>query len=158
MKLLAALALVSVMAAGSAEAQQTRGQRVADVASYVTLGLNIAIDAQQSWVAPDRGHRLVMMGVRLATTGVLVNVLKTAFPRSRPCAPSCGIDNPLADFPSGHTAFAFQALGHPTEEDAYLAKLGIAALTGGLRMAANKHDLLGVLGGAAVGFGTSRLR
>jgi membrane-associated phospholipid phosphatase len=140
-------------------AAQTRGQRIADVASYATLGLNITIDARQSWVAPDRGHRFLMLGVRLATTGVLTNILKTAFPRARPCAPSaCGIDAPYADFPSGHTAFAFQALGHPTEDDAYLAKLGLAALTGGLRIAANKHDLLGVAGGAAIGLAVSRLR
>jgi membrane-associated phospholipid phosphatase len=102
---------------------------------------------------------MLMLGVRTFTTGVLVTVLKDAFPRARPCAPTCGIDSAYSDFPSGHTAFAFSTLGHPTEEQGdYLVKLGSGILTGILRGEANKHDLLGVVSGAAIGFGTSRLR
>jgi membrane-associated phospholipid phosphatase len=159
-KLLVFLLVFFMFGANTARAQ-SRGQRVADIASYATLGFNITLDARRSWQATDRGHQLLMLAVRYAVVGLTVDVLKTAFPRQRPCAAggTCGIDRPDSDFPSGHTAFAFATLGHPTEEQGeYLVKLGGAMLTGVLRMEANKHDLLGVLGGAAVGIAGSRLR
>ena len=126
-------------------------QRIADIASYATVGLNIALDTRSScWQAADRKRGCVMEAARLGTTWGSVALLKHYLPRDRPCAPSCGIDAPNADFPSGHTAFAVTAASD--------ARTWFFAFnTGELRILANKHDLIGVLGGAAVGAATGRL-
>lgn len=129
-----------------AQALPTEAQRhVADIASYATVGLNIALDTRAScWQAADRRRGCLLEAARLGTTYGAVALLKHVLPRDRPCAPACGIDRANADFPSGHTAFAFEsAVG--------ASGFVLAFSTADLRMLAAKHDLIGVLGGAAIG-------
>lgn len=123
-------------------------RHVADIASYATVGLNIALDVKGScWDAVDRKRGCAMTGARIGTTWLAVALLKKAFPRDRPCAPECGIDSPDSDFPSGHTAFAFEAV----EGSRFAVSIPLAVGSGGLRLAAGKHDLIGVISGAIVG-------
>jgi membrane-associated phospholipid phosphatase len=134
-----------------AQALPTAEERLgADIASYVTLGVSVALDTRASCIsAADRRRGCGLEAARLATTWAAAALLKRWLPRDRPCAPSCGIDRPNADFPSGHTAFAVSTIAdHP--------RFLLAFSTGELRLLANKHDVVGVLGGAAIGAATSR--
>ena len=97
---------------------------------------------------------LVMSGIRLGVTAGVATALKVAVHRTRPCAPSCGADNPNFSFPSGHTAFAFSAMGGGRAS----VMLPLAVGTGGLRVAAGKHWLTDTLAGAALGWVTSGIR
>lgn len=134
----------------------TQSERhIADIASYVTVGLNIALDTKASWDSPERGRAFAMQGVRLGVTFGAAQLTKVLVHRERPCYPSdCGIDSPTSSFYSMHTAYAFQALGGPR----LAISLPLAIGTGGLRIAADKHYLTDVLVGAGVGWATSHIR
>lgn len=129
-------------------------RRAADLASWVTAVLPVALDANASWDAPDRLRAFELQGVRVGVTYGAVFAAKLLVHRLRPCAPACGTDNPNYSFFSGHTAIAFSTIG-----GAPLSfTLPLAISTGGLRIAAGKHWLTDVLAGAAVGAATSRIR
>jgi membrane-associated phospholipid phosphatase len=129
-------------------------QRAADVASWVTVGTVLSLDAWDAWHQEDRVQAFVVMGVRVGLIYGLTSIVKEAFPRERPCAPVCGLDHANGSFYSMHTAFAFSAIGGPR----LVFVLPLAMGTGGLRILADKHYLTDVLVGAAVGAATSRIR
>jgi hypothetical protein len=132
-----------------AQALPTPTERhVADIASYATVGLNVWLDTKASCLeAVDRKRGCLTEVARLGTTWVAVALLKHVFPRDRPCAPSCGIDPVNEDVPSGHTAFSVAAMEGPR----LAVTIPLAVSSGGLRLAAGKHDWIGVLTGAGVG-------
>jgi len=129
-------------------------RKVADLASYATVGIPLALDAYSAWKGDNRKHDLFLMGARLGVVAIAGAIAKGDAHRLRPCAPSCGIDQPNTSFFSLHTAFAFSTLGGPRLRIA----LPLAAGTGGLRIAAGKHWLTDVLAGAAVGTLAANIR
>lgn len=129
-------------------------QRAADIASWVTVATVTAFDAKASWDAPDRKKAFELQAARTAATYGVVFAAKLLVHRLRPCAPTCGSDNPRYSFFSAHTAVAFSTLGGPK----LTISLPLATATGGLRLAANKHWLTDVLVGAGVGAALSRMR
>lgn len=162
------LVVVLLLAAPPAWAQSTaldrpfkplptvEAQHAASVLSWVTLGTAIALDGTRTLydhcLPRDRGCKRAVLqtGVRLGLTAGAVAALKIAVHRTRPCAPACGVDNPRASFPSGHTAEAFSTVGGGSIG----VFLPLAVGTGGLRIAANKHWLTDTLAGACVGLGS----
>ena len=138
-------------------ASQT-GRDIADFASYAGLATQIGIDTYASWKADDRAHAFKMEGIRLSVTVASSEIIKRLVRRSRPCAPSCGVDNPNASFWSEHTALAFSTTPHGVGGVALTFSLLDSSLTGGERILANKHFLTDVLAGAGVGYATSFIR
>lgn len=131
----------------------TAGERAAaDWASWGTALTAVALDTKASWDAPDRLHAFELEGARIGITYGAVFLVKALAHRARPCAPSCGVDNPESSFYSAHTALAFSTLGGSK----WALSLGVT--TGGLRVAAGKHWLTDVLTGAFAGWATSRVR
>ncbi len=135
----------------------TQGERkAADAVSTATVLTSIALDTLASWQSANRPRAFLMQGIRLGVTGAAVFTAKKLVERDRPCEPtlSCGTDDPYASFYSGHTAFAFQAVGGPR----LAVALPLAIGTGGLRIAAGKHWLSDTLVGAVAGLAASRIR
>lgn len=133
----------------------TAGERqAADVASWATALTTIALDTKVSWDAADRRQAFVHQAERVGLTYGAAFAVKYLVHRTRPCAPSCGADNPDFSFFSAHTTIAFSTIGGPR----LAVSLPLAVSTGGLRIAAGKHYLTDVLAGAAVGSLLSRLR
>lgn len=137
----------------------TAERKAADIASWVTVGANVALDLTSTINdcrdGGDCRRALTLAGTRYGVTFGATQLLKVLVHRERPCAPDgCGIDNPNYSFPSGHTAFAFTALGGPRLEVA----LPLAIGTGGLRVMAGKHWVTDTLAGAAIGALASRIR
>jgi len=105
------------------------------------------------------------------TTLVATNIVKYTVGRQRPYAHfAAGVPFSLEDnlsFFSGHTSFAFatvvsagvvaHARGYAAEPYIWAGGLTLAALTGYLRIAADKHYFSDVLIGAAVGTGAGLL-
>lgn len=142
----------------AAQAFPTAGERkAADIASWATLGVALYVDGDaytKGCSGEECLRELGLIGVRLAATGAAVYALKRIVHKARPCAPSCGSDAANQSFPSGHTAFAFSTLGGAR----WFVSVPLAVSTGGLRVAAGKHDWVDILGGAAIGALTSRIR
>lgn len=131
------------------------GRQIADVASWVTSLVPVALDARASWKAPDRKRAFLLQGARIGLTYGLVFAAKKAVSRTRPCAPeACGGDRADFSFYSAHTALAFSAYGGP--RPAFVIPLAVG--TGGLRVAAGKHYFSDVAVGSLAGLLTSRLR
>lgn len=144
------LLIVLVLSSSTAEAQQ----KAADISSYVSLGVLFGLDTKASFDCPNRVHCFKMQAIREGVTIGISEAVKRIVRRKRPCAPSCGIDNPDFDVPSEHTALAFSVIGGPSVSISI--PLGVA--TGVGRRIANKHDWIGVLTGAGLGLVTSRIR
>lgn len=134
------------------------GRTIADVASYGGVIAALAADTVAAWNAPDRPHAFKMEGLRLGVVVGVSEVVKRAVHRQRPCAPSCGIDNPNASFWSEHTAIAFSTTPHGAGGLALTFSLMGNSLTGADRVVAGKHFLTDVLAGGAFGFATSFIR
>jgi hypothetical protein len=149
------LCLALTLWAAPALAQQTAAQKVADVASYGTWAAAIVVDIAQGEHTP---RALATAGLRYGATALAVATVKHYFPAARPCAPQCGVDNPMADIPSGHTAFALAALDTNGGGRRVAVGVGLGTLTAVLRMRANKHDLAGVAVGAGLGLLTGQIR
>jgi membrane-associated phospholipid phosphatase len=165
-----ALAALSIAAlAAPARAQQTSfdfppsglgpgARKAADIASWAAVGANVYLDLN-STIGKCRGQddcyrALVFAGVRYGAAFGATTILKRLVGRVRPCAPDCGIDNPDYSFPSGHTAFAFAAVG----AGGLRLSVPLAVGTGGLRVLAGKHWLTDALAGAAIGLAAGRIR
>jgi membrane-associated phospholipid phosphatase len=120
----------------------------------ITLGIGVALAAL--------GEPRLGLTALLANAGshVLVQVLKRAVARARPCdaggRPLALIDLPdLHSFPSGHAAAATAvavtvALAHPVIAP---AALPLAATVAYSRFALRVHHVTDVLGGVALGLG-----
>jgi membrane-associated phospholipid phosphatase len=151
------LLLVPRPASAQALALPTHGERqAADISSYVTVGVSLALDTKASWDCPDRKRCLLMQAGRDVTTWAISESLKRLIHKERPCEPSgtCGIDAGTGSMPSMHTAFAFSARGGPRL--AFSISLGVG--TAGERLLAGKHDAWDVLAGAGIGLATSFIR
>lgn len=129
-------------------------RKAADIASWGTAIADVGLDARASWECADRARCFELQGVRTGVVYGIAFLAKILVHRDRPCAPSCGIDNPAYSFFSAHTAIAFSTLGGPR----LAVALPFAVGTGGLRVAAGKHWLSDVLVGAGVGAIASRIR
>lgn len=129
-------------------------RQAADVASWGTAIASLALDTKASWDCPQRLSCFEREGLRVGLVYGIATVVKLAVHRSRPCAPSCGIDNPTASFFSAHTAIAFSTLGGARLS----VSLPLSSATGALRIGADKHWLTDVLVGAGVGSLLSRVR
>jgi len=140
---------------------------VADGASYVTWGANLALDAKAAYDSPNKVRAYTTMGVRLATTATAVWAIKKAVHRTRPCAKglsgaggydtACAPDNPDTSFLSGHTAFAFEAIDFTEGQHAQL-RITFAVATAAGRIIAKKHWLTDTLAAAGLGLGIGRIR
>src|SRR5688572_21128498 len=147
------LVLVLLLFASPALAQ-TSDERFADIGSWVgAVGL-VGADGVASFQCPDKARCLEMQAARLLTAGATVYVLKKLIHLDRPCAPSCGRDDPDEDFPSGHTTFAFVSIGR----DYVAVTVPAATLVGEMRIGAKKHTPWSVLWSAVLGTGISFIR
>jgi membrane-associated phospholipid phosphatase len=152
--LLVLLCAVPAAAEPNLQFPSASARQASDIMSWGTVLGNLTLDTVQSAQCADRVHCFKMQAIRDGVTlGAVVGV-KALVHRLRPCAPDCGRDDPDASFFSGHTAFAFSALGGPRLSFA----LPLAIGTGGMRVTAGKHWLTDVLVGAGVGTLTSRIR
>ena len=148
----------------------------ANIASYGTALLSPVVALGGLWIAGARhgggtfGTDALIVGETAATTMLLTNLFKGAFGRERPYAHALSpdekrtqdktSDNNLSFF-SGHASFAFAmatASGTVAELRGYELSpyiwgfgLTLAAATGYLRIAADRHYFTDVVTGAVVG-------
>ena len=138
----------------------TSARHAASVASWATLGLALSLDAARTlhdhcrYPATDCRRAWMMTGLRIGVNIGATSAIKRAVHRTRPCAPSCGVDAVDRSFPSGHTALAFSTLG----EGSVGTFVPLAVGTGALRVLAGKHYMSDVLAASAIGIATSRIR
>ncbi len=130
------------------------GQGKADVASYVTLAVPVVVDSVESWRCEDRTACFAAQAARLGVTWVLTSAIKELVKKDRPCHPECGWDSGTHSFPSMHAGFAFASVGR----NHLKVTVPFALTTGGLRIAANKHDIWDVLAGSGIGYAVSFVR
>ena len=159
------LLLAFLLIASPALAQlPTEGERkIADYASYGTVAVSLALDVKYAWDSPRRGHDFAFMALRDGVTYGGAELIKKLTHRERPCVhlpELCGVDPPDADVPSLHTAWPFSTLNlmAPRDTRRIAVSLTLGSVTGLLRNGAGKHDAVGVLTGAALGFATSFIR
>lgn len=162
---IARLALLFLLLPAPARAQvsaslPTTGERqAADIASYITLGVELAMDTKASWDCPDRARCLWMQLLRDGTTYGLSEVIKRTVHEKRPCEPACGVDSGTGSFPSMHMAFAFSTVDFMGKsKPRIVASLSLAVGTGEGRVLAGKHNWWDVIAGAGLGFATSWIR
>ena len=144
-------ALIIVLFAVPCTAQPTTGQKIADVASYGTLGAGMALEVIDAIKAPDGGHAIERVIIGHTIAYAVQGILSTVVARPRPCAPNCGIDNPYRSWPSGHAWHA----GATVWGEHKVWKAILAGTTAELRVAANKHRQTDVLSGLGFGWGTT---
>jgi hypothetical protein len=132
------------------------GRKVADAASWGTLGTSVLLQTLDALHCPQKTACLLHEGVQIASVLGSVWYVKENVDSPRPCAtfstdPCTGADA-HKNIPSGHTALAVQAAA---DEDAShpLLKWGLAGTTALLRGVAGKHDWKGIASGAGMGFG-----
>lgn len=160
MKRILTLVLVAMLWTSPSHAQSTAFDRltpplptdtertVADVMSWVTVGVALGLDARQALKSSDPQHQMELFAVRVGTVFISTTIAKEITKRTRPD----GSDN--LSFYSMHTAFAASTFGGPR----YVFTLPLTFGSGGLRIAAGRHYLTDVLAGLAVGAMTSRIR
>lgn len=150
------LACLLVASTAHGQGLPTAGERkAADVVSWVTVAAGMVGDSKASWDAEDRRKAFILQGVRVGVTAGSVFLIKKLVRSKRPCAPAdCGSDDPNQNVPSGHMAMSLQTFGGPR----LVFMIPIAGGTGFGRWGARKHDIVGILAGAAVGAATSRIR
>lgn len=130
--------LTSSVAALPAHAED---DRLADVASYVTAGVNLGSDVVQAVRADRRRCALGQLGLRWGLGNGAVLLTKHVVRSPRPD----GSD--AHGFPSGHTMNA--ALGQRGWR--WQLGVGLTVGTAGLRMAADKHTWWQTAAGAGYG-------
>ncbi len=126
------------------------GRKVANVASWVTVGAEGAVYGVNAWKAEDRKRSVLCTLGELATTSASVRIIKAIVGRERPDHS----DN--RSFPSGHTAFAALMQGAFRGDDGkhWRALLWPLAVGSG-RVLARKHYPTDVMAGAALGWAIS---
>lgn len=155
------VAFVLALAAGASTASAQGfalptegGRKAADVASYLTLAADVALQTADALRCPDRKSCLLGEALQLATTGASVWGIKSNTDSLRPCASfetgACTGDDSHRNIPSGHTAFATQAA---MQGPRMPLKIALAASTAALRGLAGMHDWKGITSGAGVGAG-----
>jgi len=139
-------------------AQTTGEQKAADWARWIVAGAAIAVDASDCAHAGARCW--VTLGIRQGAVQGGSMLIAHAWPRTRPCAPMCGIDALNNDIPSRHTASV--AATFPSfnayNSSRFLVAASATTLVAALSMKATKHDLAGVASGALLGWAVSHIR
>lgn len=149
------LLLVGCCASVSAQsslALSTESERhAADVASYVTLGANVALAVADcrhdgAW---DRTC-LIRLGVKNGGALALDEALKRLVHETRPCEPSrCGIDHGTGSWPSGHAALSFVNVDPWGRTHVGLGvEFSFASATSALRVLSERHNWWDVLSSA----------
>ncbi len=132
-------------------------REAANIASTVTLGIEMALDAKASWDCGE-GKRVRCFEMQAwRTSGVLATgwLVNKMFPRNRPCAPSCGKDDPTANRLSMHMAEAIAAIpfGQSCSPGPRVGvQWSLALGTGAGRWFSARHDIPALALGAATGF------
>jgi len=126
------------------------------IISWATVLTAEALDVLASWRSENRGHALLMQGLRVGAVEGAVFGLKKAFPDARPCTPThtCGSDSEMSGFPSGHTALACSTFGGPSIS----VTLPLAGATGLGRNFAGRHFWRQIGAGCLVGVLGSLIR
>ena len=116
--------------------------------SDATLATAIGLEVAEAWEADDRKDALVRAGLTHGVVEAATRGLKFARRRARPCAPSCGREDPDHSFPSGHTAHAFAAAA----SGRFVVSLPLAVVTGTERVRIRRHHFTDILAGAGLGW------
>lgn len=142
----------------NAAAPTAAEQQAANVASWIGVGVAVALDVKASWACPDRLRCFAWQGVRTGVTYGAVFAVKRLVHRARPCAPAdCGVDDPDTSFWSAHTAEAFASTGGCGHGPRLVVVLPFAIVTGVGRVRARKHYISDAAVGALAGWATSKL-
>lgn len=120
-------------------------RRAADIASWVTVGVALALDARAALKADDEGP-LIAAAERIGINVAVGLLVKHVSHRMRPDGSND------ESFYSMHTALAFSTLQGSGARLVFTLPLAVSS--GGLRVAAGKHFLTDVLAGAGVGLAT----
>lgn len=132
--------LFAAVTASAQSVDPTTAQSVNGAISYGTVGANLFMDSLNVLRSPDKSCAAKQEATKVGLAIGISELLKAVIHRQRPD----GSD--FKDFPSEHTAIAFASSGW-----SFSWGTSIAIGTGVERHTANKHDWLGVLGGAGVG-------
>ncbi len=155
----AAVAIGLLLFAVPTSAQTTGEQKAADIASWAVMGWAVASDVAECRHELQPTHCYVLAGVRNGTVAGASWAIKQLVHSPRPCAPlDCGSDAPYSNVPSGHTAFTAATMHSFEGGPRLVVSASATVLVGALRGRANKHDLVGVASGAAVGWAASFIR
>ena len=111
----------------------------ANIASYIPVAVSIVYDSYKSYRSENKKRSFLMQGAKTGINLTAAELIKLAVHRVRPDLS----DN--KSFPSEHTELT--AMGSSIS-----VSIPLAAGTGYLRMAANKHYLTDTLTGLAIGF------
>lgn len=122
--------------------------RIADIASYVTVGALLALDAKDAWQADDRRHAVSLFAARIFVNWAWAETVKGLADRERPD----GSDR--KSFYSLHQALACSTRGGTGWK--FFVPLSIG--TGIGRVLGKKHFFTDVLAGCVVGALSSTIR
>lgn len=139
--------LVIVLLSASEANAQSNYQKVNDVISYGTLFTGITFDTIESFKCANKSKCLIRQGIKDGSVILTSELIKHYYPVNRPCFPNCGIDNPMADVPSEHTALGFASIN----SNQFVVTMSLAVGTGIARHESNKHDWRGVAVGMLIG-------
>ncbi len=115
----------------------------ANITSYIPVAASIVYDSYKSYKSEDRKKAYALQGLKTGVNLLSAELIKLAVHRTRPDHS----DN--KSFPSEHTELT--AMG-----SSIAISIPLAAGTGYLRMAANKHFLTDTITGLGIGFLTGR--
>lgn len=116
-------------------------RKIADITSYVAVGVEIGIDSWKSWKSDNRKLAFEKQALRTISVIGITEVTKLIIHRTRPD----GSDN--KSFPSEHTALAFASL----HSMSLTISIPLSSLTALGRMKADRHYLTDVAIGAVIG-------
>lgn len=137
-------ALLIVLLCASPASAQSQVRPWADWTSYGTAAINPTIAFVDAWQSSDQPCRLKRLALSEAVGNGLALTLKHFVVSPRPCL-GCAPDG----FPSGHTMNS--TIGMSAKN--WQFGLGVAVLTGGLRMTANRHTPRQAAAGLFLGLG-----
>ncbi len=156
---MSAAVLVLMLWPVGVNAQTAGEQKAADIASWAVMGWAVASDVAECRHELQPTRCYVLAGVRNGTVAGASWAIKQLVHSPRPCAPlDCGSDAPYSNIPSGHTAFTAATMHGFDGGPRLVVSASATVLVGALRGKANKHDLVGVASGAAVGWAASFIR
>lgn len=130
-------------------------RKVATASSWATLFANYGLDAWDVLHCQNKKQCVVNALLRHGSEQLTVALVKNKVDRARPCAPDCGIENPMKSTPSGHTAGAFAAVDPDLPH--FRLKLFLAVATAEGRVGGGKHWLSDAGFGAGIGLGVTKV-
>lgn len=142
------LLLVSAVPLAAQILPNEASRRTADVGSWVSVGVDVALDTKASKDA-DGWRGVGKEGARLGIVYTAGFAIKKLVGKERPCATlseGCGIDNPHFSFWSLHASVACSAVRVKDKASWILAAVTMAG-----RVLAGKHDWIDVGAGCGAG-------